>query len=229
MKPSQVLLVFVGVFVFLTVGLLAISRSPDQLLAQSAPSPTIGQAPTTGTMPATSPPQDEAVAALPWEIDAPYQTYLPAIMTPACQLNSNEATLASLISTYRNETGRPSINCNPTLAEVGRQRALDMGQRNYCNHVNPDGNGPDILVSNAGYRLPTEWAVSPTSNHIEVIACGFPTAQDALNAWKTSPEHNKFILGEENFTAQTNYGVGYAEITSGEYRFYWVFILAPPE
>lgn len=229
MKPSQILLVFVGVFVFLTVGLLAITHSPDQLLAQSAPVPTIGKAPTTGTMPPTSPTQNESASALPWEIDALYQTYLPAIMTPACQLNGNEAALASLI-TSNSDQGRPSMNCNPTLAQVARQRALDMGYRNYCNHVNPDGMGPNILVSNAGYRLPAGWTSPPTLNYIESIACGFPTAQDAFNAWMASSGHRTHVLGRDSFwAAQTNYGVGYAEIASGDYRFYWVFISAPPE
>lgn len=229
MKRIQVLLVFIGIFVFIAIGLLTATVSPAKLLAQPPVTPNIGEPPSRGNDLAIFTPQTPATSTAPMITNADHLVYLPVIYTPACTLNDQEKALASLIVNDTNQK-RPSMNCNPTLANVARSRALDMGQRNYFSHVNPDGLGPNILVVQAGYSLPSGWTSPATLNYIESIAGGYPTAAMAFNAWIQSSGHRPHVLGEDAFwAAQTNYGVGYAYVENSPYKHYWVFISAPPQ
>lgn len=116
------------------------------------------------------------------------------------------------------------------LAQVARERALDLGNRNYFSHVNPEGNGPNFLVRQAGYQLPSWWSTDPAHNYIESIAGGYPTAESAWNAWLKSSGHRRHVLAENDFWAeQTNFGIGYAFVSNSKYCHYWVFLSAPPE
>lgn len=156
--------------------------------------------------------------------------FIPLVVNPAsCSLNAQEQAVASLAINHPDQ-GRKTLDCHPILAQVARERALDMGERSYFSHTNPDGYGPNYLVRQAGYQLPSWWSSDPTANYIESIAGGYPTAETAWQAWLDSPGHRRHVLGENEFWAeQTNYGIGYAYVAGSPYRHYWVFITAPPE
>jgi uncharacterized protein YkwD len=163
-----------------------------------------------------------------------FLTYIPLLANPianptACSLNAQEQAVASLAINHPDQ-GRKTLDCHPILARVARERALDMGKRGYFSHTNPDGYGPNYLVRQAGYQLPSWWSSEPTTNYIESIAGGYPTPEAAWQAWLNSPGHRRHVLGENEFWAeQTNYGIGYAYVAGSPYRHYWVFITAPPE
>jgi hypothetical protein len=53
---------------------------------------------------------------------------------------------------------------------VACERALDMVNRNYFSHTNPDRYGPDYFVRQAGYVLPSYDQTHLTANKIESIA-----------------------------------------------------------
>lgn len=229
MKPSQVLITIIGVFFLLIISLVTVSVSPSELFAQPPLPPTIGEPPIINSELPVNATQTPSTQTSPTLSNEDYFVYLPIINTPSCILSIEEFTLAFLIATDSNQI-RPSMNCNPTLAEVARSRALDMGQRNYFDHVNPDGVGPNYLVSQAGYTLPDGWTTPATLNYIESIASGYPTAGLAFNAWMNSAGHRTHILGQDIFWAtQTNFGVGYAYVENSTYKHYWVFISAPPQ
>ena len=156
--------------------------------------------------------------------------YLPLLITPpVCGLNEAE-TAVSQLATHHPNQGRITMTCDPTLAQVARARAQDMAQRNYFGHVNPDGYGPNYLVSQAGYNLPGWYGATQNSNNIESIAAGYATATDAFNAWLASTGHREHLLGESSFWAdQTAFGIGYYYDPTSTYHHYWVFISAPPE
>jgi uncharacterized protein YkwD len=102
-----------------------------------------------------------------------------------------------------------------------------MAARGYFGHVNPDGYGPNYLVTEAGYVLPSYYDSSPTGNNIESLAAGYATASDAWDAWMTSSEHHAHLLGSSPFFAeQIEYGIGYAQ--GGPFGHYWVVITAKP-
>jgi uncharacterized repeat protein (TIGR02543 family) len=124
---------------------------------------------------------------------------------------------------------RPFLKLDPTLSEVARQRAQDMAQRDYFAHVDPDGNGPNYYVEQAGYDLPELYGDSRSGNYIESIAAGRPTAGATWNDFMASPPHKTHLLAEDPFyQEQTSYGIGYAYDASSKYRYYWVVITAPP-
>jgi uncharacterized protein YkwD len=122
---------------------------------------------------------------------------------------------------------RPSLTCDPVLAEVARARAQDMVDRHYFGHTNPDGYGPNYLVTQAGYVLPGYYSTAPDGNNIESIAAGYRSAGAAWEGWMGSPAHRTHLLGEIDFFAeQIEYGVGY--VRGGDYGHYWVVITAKP-
>ncbi|MET0626741.1 MAG: CAP domain-containing protein [Pyrinomonadaceae bacterium] len=123
---------------------------------------------------------------------------------------------------------RSRLTYNATLARVARERAYDMGARNYFDHVNPDGIGPNYLVTRAGFALPDFYGKRMSSNNIESIAGGSPTPERAWENWMGSTGHRTHLLGLTDFYAgQTEYGVGHAYVPGSRYKHYWVVISAP--
>ncbi|MCB0211147.1 MAG: CAP domain-containing protein [Anaerolineae bacterium] len=124
---------------------------------------------------------------------------------------------------------RPSLTCNSILAQVAHARAADMAQREYFSHVNPDGHGPNYLVEEAGYILPSFYSDDPAANNIESIAAGRSTAEATWEQWMASSSHRTHLLGLDSFFAeQIEYGVGYVYDADSPYGHYWVVITAKP-
>lgn len=154
------------------------------------------------------------------------QLFLPVIFKPACPLSPEEQALANLLI---NDVGqqRVSFSCHPILAQVARQRAEDMAQRGYFSHTTPEGYGPNYLVRQAGYVLPSYYSTALDGNNIESIAAGFPTTAAAWQQWMGSTAHRTQLLGLNSFFAeQTEYGIGYAYNPNSDYLHYWVVITA---
>ena len=104
-----------------------------------------------------------------------------------------------------------------------------MARRRYFGHTNPDGFGPNYLVRQAGYVLPSYYGAEPDANNIESIAGGYPTAEATWQGWMSSSGHRDHLLGLTSFWAeQIEYGVGYAYDPTSPYRHYWVVITAKP-
>jgi uncharacterized protein YkwD len=156
--------------------------------------------------------------------------YLPFILKPAlCQLSSEETAVAELAINDPNQQ-RTEMNCNPILAQVARAKAMDLATRNYFDHTDPDGFGPNYYVRQAGYQLPGFYGSANDSNNIESIGAGYTTAESAWNGWLTSSGHRMHVLGEAAFwREQTNYGIGHYYDPNSGYGHYWVFLSAPPE
>lgn len=163
-----------------------------------------------------------------------HQLFLPMVTKtevipasePACQLNDQEKRIEELLLSHA-EQQRPSLACDPILASVARARAQDMGQRAYFAHVNPDGHGPNYLVSQAGYVLPTTYSQEVNGNNIESIGAGPADADGMWNAWMVSEKHTTHLLAKTSFFAeQIEYGIGFAQVPGSPYQYYWVFISA---
>jgi uncharacterized protein YkwD len=155
--------------------------------------------------------------------------YLPFVAAyPTCALSAEEQALAGYMVEHP-EQQRASLTCHPILARVARERAEDMARRHYFSHINPDGFGPNYLVRQAGYVLPSYYSTEPTANNIESIAGGYSTAEAAWQCWMGSEPHREQLLGLSSFFAdQVEYGVGYAYDPTSPYRHYWVVITAKP-
>ena len=154
--------------------------------------------------------------------------FLPIIIKPVCPLNSEEQALADLLLNDANQQ-RTSLTCHPTLAQVAHQKAEDMAQRGYFSHTTPEGYGPNYLVRQAGYILPSYYDTALDGNNIESIAAGYPTAAATWQQWMGSTPHRTQLLGLTSFFAeQTEYGIGYASNPNSTYQYYWVAITAKP-
>jgi uncharacterized protein YkwD len=207
----------------------------SSLVGRGEPLPLAQSRPRVGAPPAvslqTSPMEGDTLA---WEISAPLSTtlFLPIVVgeepPSGCAPNLQEAQIAQFMIEHP-EQQRPSLTCHPILAQVARERAQDMADRHYFSHVNPDGYGPNYLVEQAGYDLPSYYDSTPDANNIESIAGGYATAEAAWQGWMNSPGHRTHLLGLDPFWAeQIDYGIGYVYEADSDYGHYWVVITAKP-
>jgi uncharacterized protein YkwD len=98
---------------------------------------------------------------------------------------------------------RPTLQWNETLARVAETKALDMAQHQYFGHTNPDGNGINILIHNAGYTLPKTWLENKNRNNFESLQAGTVSGTEAINSLivdKGIPSlgHRKHLLGVDD-------------------------------
>lgn len=168
-----------------------------------------------------------------------YTLYLPLVAREAkacASLSPQEQAILDHLLNHPDQRHKALI-CNDILQRVARERALDMGQRNYFSHATPEGYGPNYLVRQAGYPLPSWYSQAVDANNIESIA--YYTANPAPDwrvvvekvwqGWMASPAHRDHLLGGTDFySAQTEFGIGYANVPGEgwEYRSYWVVIIA---
>ncbi len=148
----------------------------------------------------------------------------------AVSLNSEEQKLASLLTGSSGQRrDRSKMVADERLCQVARARAMDMAKRRYFDHVNPDGNGPNYLVRQAGYPLPSHYSTSRSANNVESIGCGYSGASACWDGWMGSSAHKTHLLATSSFYVdQTTYGVGYYYDSGSPYRSYFVVITAPP-
>lgn len=144
-----------------------------------------------------------------------------------CELNAEEQAVLDLMATAEYQ-GRDVIHCNPILARVARARAADMAARAYFGHTDPDGHGPNFMVSAAGFELPGWYDHRNEANNLESIGGGYVAPDKVWAAWMSSPNHRVHILGTNSFYAdQHEVGVGYVNDPNSPFGTYWVVITAP--
>lgn len=126
---------------------------------------------------------------------------------------------------------RPALNWNETLAAVAQKKAEDMYRRQYFSHVDPDGNGINILIHEAGYTLAEGLRKTRKMNTFESISAGHtdPAAivrQLIIDEGVTPPGHRHHLLGHEQFWGTcTDIGVG-VFASDDRYTGYCVIIIA---
>ena len=102
----------------------------------------------------------------------------------------------------------PPVSANTQLACAARRHSLDMAQRGYFSHVDPDGVAPDTRILATGYQ--------PRAMG-ENIAAGAATPLMVVNGWMESDGHCRNIM-DATFT---ELGVGYIVDETTQYRRYW--------
>jgi len=101
-------------------------------------------------------------------------------------LDSEELAFFVLINDYRRQNGLESLSLSPTLTLASHEHSLDMAAYDYFSHDSLDGRTLADRVLDAGYIYQT-----PVG---ENLAAGYPTAIEAFEAWKASPDHNVNML-----------------------------------
>ncbi len=92
------------------------------------------------------------------------------------------------------------------ISDVARNHSKDMIARDYFNHTNPDGLGPDGRLTDADIN----WTMCG-----ENICAGYPTAFDMSDGWYNSEGHRSNILQSEF----THLGVGIAYSSTSQYKY----------
>jgi uncharacterized protein YkwD len=63
-----------------------------------------------------------------------------------------------------------ALEWNPILASVAQEKAIDMANRNYFGHTDPDGYGMNYFINKAGYTLPEYQLQNKNANFYESIS-----------------------------------------------------------
>jgi uncharacterized protein YkwD len=138
--------------------------------------------------------------------------------TPSGLVGPQEKTKTTTLSTdkiidltnkYRIANNLPPLAQNNLLTSAADTRTNDMFQKQYFDHVSPDGTTPSDVVLKAGYN----YSVSG-----ENIALGdFTSEQDLVDAWMASPGHRANILNPD----YTQIGVA-TQISDYQGRHTWI-------
>lgn len=107
------------------------------------------------------------------------------------------------------------LTTEPRLRCAARKHSQDMAERNYFDHVNPEGESPYDRMAKAGY---TSYQAAG-----ENIAAGSMTPAEVVQGWLDSDGHCANMLSP-NFT---QLGVGFYE-GAGDYTYYWTQDFATP-
>ena len=127
-----------------------------------------------------------------------------------------ERRVVELVNVERVREGLPALIWNDDLATMARSHAMDMCDRNFYDHTNPDG---ENLAARARSGHAGRFTYDPVEfRHIsENIFLGPQTPEVAVSGWMESEGHRNNIMKPES----TETGVGY--YTCGE-NIYWVHI-----
>ena len=136
--------------------------------------------------------------------------YLPIII----RSSSFETQLLNLINAERASRGLSTLSADNLLAQVAEAHSQDMINRDFFDHVNPDGLDPGERLYNAGYAAST-WG--------ETIGAGQSTPAAMLSGWLNSPPHRAILLSPD----YTEIGLGY--VAGGDAGHYWTGVFATPQ
>jgi hypothetical protein len=122
---------------------------------------------------------------------------------------------------------------NDTLAKVAEAKALDMANRNYLDHVDPEGYGMNYYINKSKYSLDPEWLTTNSANFFESIAGGAADGETAIQLLIIDDGipalgHRKHLLGMGLWNASlVDIGIGYAKRDTGsEYTSYMSILIA---
>jgi uncharacterized protein YkwD len=145
----------------------------------------------------------------------------------AHRLSTEEYKFLLLVRKHANQ-GRNIIKYDPLLCKVARAKAKDMIVRNFFNHTDPSGRGPNFMLARAGYRLPAYYSSDRSGNNVESIAKLTGGPKDAFILFLKSPAHRPHVLAEDQFyRAQTHIGAGSYKSKKAPFYNTFVFLSAP--
>lgn len=100
------------------------------------------------------------------------------------------------------------VTLDAKLRCAARVHSKDMGDKNYFEHMNKEGESPFVRIKKAGFQGRTSG---------ENIAAGNVTAQATMDQWIKSDGHCANMMNPKF----TKLGVGYYPKPSAQYRHYW--------
>ncbi|WP_431677033.1 sigma-70 family RNA polymerase sigma factor [Kitasatospora sp. KL5] len=165
------------------------------LSSEAPPSPTPTPSPTASPSPSASP----STSPTPTPTSTP-TTPRPTptrskSASPAPTTLSIKQQVVQLVNQERSKVGCTPVKSDAKLELAAQRHSDDMAARNFFDHTNPDGQGPQPRIDAAGYKW-SSWG--------ENIARGQRDAADVMKSWMNSPGHKANILN----CGFTDLGVG---------------------
>lgn len=160
----------------------------------------------------------------PGEADVPANDYCAGVAAWPEPARAFETEVVELVNQARAQgatCGSQSFAATGPLAMEGRLRcaarvhSLDMAERGFFDHVNPDGEDPFVRMEQAGYSFQAAG---------ENIAAGQTTPQEVVAGWLESPGHCSNIMSPDF----TQIGVGYVSAPQGMLPHYWTQTFGTP-
>jgi len=96
--------------------------------------------------------------------------------------------IISLVNQARKDEGLKPLMKNDLLVKSAEMKANDMKDKEYFEHISPEGVPPWFFVEQAGYKYKTVG---------ENLAEGFFSAQSVHQGWMNSPGHRANILSPD--------------------------------
>ena len=121
---------------------------------------------------------------------------------------------------------------NDTLAIVAHEKALDMATREYFDHVDPEGNGMNIKIHEAGYLLDSLFITDRANNFFESLAAGNSSGIEAIQTLIIDeglepPGHRNHLLGITPFYSDCyDVGIGFVKSASAPFSSYCCVLIA---
>lgn len=122
-----------------------------------------------------------------------------------------EQQVVLFVNKERTRVGLPPLEMDVRLHTAALQMSSDMASVSYVpsDHIDSKGRSFDVRVAEEG--------AYPYIHLSEVIAGGFATPQDVVQAWMNSPGHKARLLDEK----YEHIGVGYTYDPRTAHGFYW--------
>lgn len=146
-----------------------------------------------------------------------------------------------------NIQARPALAWNDILARVAEAKALELANETtrrkalWISHVSPNGEGINIRMLRAGYKIPADWAEPLDKNFFENIGSHWDQSPNPANIGQTlinqliydegAPDdragHRTAVLGINNWNANMiDVGVGLVRIPSPNgFGYYYIMAL----
>jgi len=122
----------------------------------------------------------------------------------------------ALINEHRAAKGRPPLVHDPRLSRIAADTARELARRDTLRTEMHTSDGIAKRLAAANY---------PAQRAAENLGAGYPTLSLAVEGWKSSRGHNRNLLNRDLSHA----GIGLALTDRGDFRSYWVLLLATPD
>lgn len=114
---------------------------------------------------------------------------------------------------------------NYNLEKAAEAKALDMANRDYFDHINPDGFAMNFFINQAGYTLPKHYLTNINLNYFESIGAGAANGEAMLklliiDEGVPTYAHRNHLLGVGAFNKTlVNIGIGFVKTNNLNNKF----------
>ncbi|WP_051969403.1 sigma-70 family RNA polymerase sigma factor [Kitasatospora azatica] len=160
-------------------------------VAGGLPSVTPAPVPSTTPPSPSAPPSTAAPTPTPTPTAAPTPAPTPSRSSAAPRTPTSPNVAAyqqqvlDLVNSQRSQNGCGPLSSNAKLQLAAQRQSDDMAARQFFDHTNPDGAGPQQRIDAAGYQW-SSWG--------ENIARGQSDPASVMDSWMNSPGHRANIL-----------------------------------